>query len=182
MKYRFRLFRVKRSYDMEASNGLFLQAVKEMCRFHYKHCEEYRRILDYFQMSPEDLKVYEDIEKIPVLPTLLFKEHKLFGMPKNRMLIKVTSSGTKGRFSEVGFDFGSLLCGLLMTLKICRLRKLLSPLPCHYILLGYKPHKDNHTAVTKSAFASTLFAPALSRTYALKYKDGRYTADLETVW
>lgn len=181
MKYRFRLFRVKRPWDMEASNGLFLQAVKEMCRFHYNHCEEYRRILDYFQVLPEDIKEYEEIEKIPVLPTLVFKKHKLFSMSKKRMPIRATSSGTKGSFSEIGFDSGSLFCGFFMILKICRLRKLISPIPCHYILLGYKPHKSNHTAVTKSAYGSTLFAPALSRSYALTYKDGRYTADLERV-
>lgn len=125
--------------------------------------------------------MYEDIGRIPVLPTLVFKEHRLFSLPRSRMLIKATSSGTKGKFSEIGFELSGLLCGLFMTLKICSLRKLISPIPCHYILLGYKPHKSNHTAVTKTAFASTLFAPALSRTFALIYKDGGYTADLEYV-
>lgn len=181
MRYRSRLFCVKRPFEMEASNELFFQAVRELCRFHYRHCEGFRKILDYFQVSPEDLKSYEDIGRIPVLPTLVFKEHRLFSMPRSRMIIKATSSGTKGKFSEVGFELSGLLCGLFMTLKICSLRKLISPIPCHYILLGYKPHKSNHTAVTKTAFASTLFAPALSRTFALIYKDGGYTADLESV-
>lgn len=181
MKYRSRLFRVKRPFEMEASNELFFRAVKEMCRYHYRHCEEYRRILDYYRISPEALKEYKDIEKIPVLPTLMFKNHKLFTIPEWRLPIKATSSGTKGKYSEIGFELSGLLCGLRMVLKIGRLRKLISPIPCHYLLLGYKPHRSNRTAAAKTAFASTLLAPALSRTYALKYKDGSYKADLEGV-
>jgi hypothetical protein len=94
------------------------------------------------------------------------------------MAIKATSSGTKGKFSNIGFELSGLLCGLRMVLKIGNWRKLFSLKPVNYIVFGYKPHRNNRTAVTKTAFGATLFAPAISRTYTLKYEKDRYIPDL----
>nr|WP_308624170.1 acyl-protein synthetase [uncultured Eisenbergiella sp.] len=181
IKYRSKLFRTRNPFDTETTNGLFFRAVKENCRFQYDNCKEYRAILDFYGISPESLCRYEDIAEIPVLPTLLFKHHKLFSVPTRKMLIRATSSGTKGVFSEIGYDAGGLLCALKMVLKIGRLRGLFSLMPCHYVVFGYKPHKGNRTAVTKTAFGATLFAPALSRSFALTYQNGTYVPDLEAM-
>ena len=180
MRYRRKLFSVKRPYD-NGKDALFLAAVKESCDFHYTHCVEYRKALDSKGFSPDMLNVYEDIERLPFLTTAMFKRHEIFSLPKRRIAVKVTSSGTKGSFSNIGFDMGSLWCGLKMTLKVTSLRKLISPIPVNYIVFGYKPHRKNKTAVTKTAFGATLFAPALRRVYALKYDGERYTPDLEGV-
>ncbi len=180
MSARTRLFRVRDPYDAAASEKRFWEAVQESHTFHYTHCSEYRTISDALRASPEDLR-NGGYDAIPFLPTLLFKNHHLFSMPAWRLPIKATSSGTKGRFSRIGFDAGGLLCGLRMVLKIGKRRKLFSPIPVHYVLLGYKPHRGNATAVTKTAFGATLFAPALSRTYALTYGPDGYKPDLERI-
>ncbi len=181
MKYRKELFKTKDPFDTKYSNMRFFRAAKENFAFHYKNCAEYRKIADSFGITPDDIKSYDDIDKIPFLPTLVFKNHKLFSTKKYRMPITATSSGTKGKYSEIGFDTGGLWCGLKMVLKISRLRHLFSLRPCRYIVFGYKPHKGNRTAVTKTAFGATFFAPAISRTYALKFSAGKYTADLEGI-
>lgn len=181
MSRRRKLFRTKKPFDTENTQELFYMAAKENCEYHYKHCEEYRKIADGEGFSPDMLKSYEDVQKIPFIPTLLFKNHGMFSMPRRRMLIKATSSGTKGKFSRIGFDTGGLLCGFHMVMKITRYRKLLSPVPANYIVFGYQPKRANKTAVAKTAFGTTLLAPALKRTYALRYKDGKYEADLESV-
>lgn len=181
MKNRSRLFRWKNPYDTKGTERLFLAAVKENCRFQYAHCGSYREILDHFRFSPDDLKESKDIEKLPFLPTWVFKNYALFSMPKKRMLIQATSSGTKGKFSRVGFELSGLWNGLWMVLKVGSCRKLFSLRPTHYIVLGYKPHKGNETAVTKTAYGATLFTPALSRTFALKMKEGKYEPDLDGV-
>ncbi len=182
MDYRFKLFWQKFPYSNTSEvQDLFTKAVKENCLFHYHNCPEYRKILEYFHFIPSDIKCDKDIEKIPFLPTLLFKKHHVFSMPKHKTLIEATSSGTKGLFSRIRFEASGLFCGLKMVLKLANHRKLFSPIPTHYIVLGYKPNKKNKTAVTKTAFGATLFAPALSRTYALKYQDGKYSPDLSGV-
>ena len=81
----------------------------------------------------------------------------------------------------VAFDTGGLLCGLKMVMRVSKLRNLLSPVPCHYIIMGYKHHRGNKTAVTKTAFGATFFTPALSRNYILTYKKGGYSPDFDRI-
>jgi len=181
MSYRSQLFRLKHPFDTERSNELFLRAVRENCAYHYAHCPEYKQILDDAGFSPDDLRTYDDINKLPPVPTLFFKRHHPFSMPKRRMLIRATSSGTSGQFSDIGFDTGGLWSGLQMLLTIARRNGLLSARPCNYIVTGYRPHKGNKTAIAKTATGYTFFAPALSRTYALKFRDGKYVPDLDGV-
>lgn len=181
MSYRSQLFRTKNPYDLPGTDALFLQAMAENCAYQYAHCPEYRAVLDHFAFRPQDLRRPEDLARLPFLPTLLFKNHHLFSMPAHRLWVKATSSGTRGQFSKVGFEPSGLLCGLHMVLRLGRWRRLFSPKPCNYVLFGYKPHRGNQTAVTKTALGATLFAPALHRAYALRYKNGAYSPDLEGV-
>lgn len=181
MSERYRLFCVKDPYDVSGTESLFFKAVKENCVFHYQNSKAYRRILYSFDFSPENLKSYDDISKIPVLPTLLFKKHRIFSMPEWRIPVKVTSSGTSGAASKIGLDTGSLFCGLHMVLKIANRRGLLSPRPTHCVILGFRPHRGNQVAAVKTAFGATCFAPALRRVYALNYVNGTYVLNLEEV-
>ena len=51
--------------------------------------------------------------------------------------------------------------------------------PAHYVVLGYKPHRENRTGVTRTMFGLTFFAPPLSRFYALRREGGEYIPDLD---
>lgn len=182
MKCRRRLFRLKDPYCN--SDELFLEAVRENCRFHYENCMDYQKILDALNFGGEILSnkpLDEYLAKLPFLPTLLLKRRRMHSMPPWRFAVKATSSGTSGKYSEIGFDAFSLVCGLKMVLRIGKRRGLFSLIPCRYIVMGYRPHKSNRTAVTKTAFGATLFTPCVSRKYILNYKNGRYSADFDGV-
>lgn len=178
MKASNKLFRLKNPYAPE-SDGLFLQAMQENCRFQYEHCADYRRILQEQGFHPDMLKCYEDLAKLPFIPTLYFKHHPLFSMEESKLLIKATSSGTSGSKSRMGFDFASLYRGLRMVITQGKYHKLLSAKPCHYLIFGYEPHKSNETAFSKTSLGFTFFAPALSRSYALRHTDAGYQLDLD---
>ena len=150
MRYRRKLFRLRDPYDIEASQDLFLQAVRENCAYHYAHCGEYRAILEHFHFSPETLRCETDLARLPALPTAFFKGREIYSVPRGRQLVRATSSGTKGQMSRIGFDAGGLLCGLEMVVRIAQRHSLFSVRPAHYILLGYKPHRGNQTAVIRS--------------------------------
>lgn len=177
--YTKKLFKYKKPYEVEDTNEWFFRAMKENCDFQYANCAEYRRILDVKGFSTNQLNSYEDLEKLPFIPTLYFKKHKLFSVSENSMLIKATSSGTSGQKSIIGFNLRSLLKGLDMVISVGKYHHLWSIKPVHYLIFGYEPNKNNQTAISKTAFGFTFFAPALSRTYALRYKDGDYELDLE---
>ncbi len=178
---RQRLFWSAHPYDLEGTQEKFLQAVRENCAYHIRHCPEYRAIAGALGFTPGQLRAPEDLAKIPVLPTLFYKRHALFSMPRRRMAMYVTSSGTSGKFSQIGFDWGCIFAEIPMILRLGRHHGLISPKPAHCVILGYKPHKANKTGVTRTMYGLTWFSPPISRTYALHYVDGGYVPDLDGV-
>ena len=61
-----KLFRHKELFDLQGTNGLFLSAVRENCEYQYRHNEKYRAILQSKGFSPEMLRKYDDIARLPV--------------------------------------------------------------------------------------------------------------------
>ena len=181
MLSRQRLFWRLRPYDLPGSDRVFLQACRDNCAYHIRHCPGYAAICEHLGFSPERLQTTEDLALIPVIPTLFFKRRALFSMPEWRMAMKVTSSGTSGRFSRIGFDWGVILAEAPMVVNLGFRHRLVSPKPAHCVILGYKPHKSNHTGVTRTMFGLTHFSPPLSRTYALQMVGGAYVPDLDRV-
>lgn len=181
MLSRQRLFWRSHPYDLPASDPAFLRACRDNCAYHMAHCPGYAAICRSLGFSPEQLRTMEDLADIPVIPTLFFKRKALFSMPQWRMAMKVTSSGTSGKYSRIGFDWGCILAEAPMVVKLGFRHRLVSPKPAHCVILGYKPHKSNHTGVTRTMFGLTHFSPPLSRTYALNMVNGTYVPDLDAV-
>lgn len=181
MDLRKRLALQKNPYDLEKTSGLFLAAVRENLAFHAAHCPEYAQILEAAGFSADLLVSEEALCKIPPIPTLYYKRNRLSSLPEERLVIKATSSGTKGAQSQVGFDNRSLFYGVLMMLRYFSHHKILSPLPTNYIVLGYEPSRHTQMGAVKTAYGATRFAPALHREYALKAVETGYAPNLEGV-
>ena len=179
MPSRQALFWHPRPYDLPASDALFLRAAADNCAYHIAHCPGYAAICRRLDFDPKSLRSTEDLARIPVLPTLLFKREALFSMPERRMAMRVTSSGTSGTFSRIGFDWGSLLAEVPMVLRLGARHRLISGVPAHCVVLGYQPHRDNHAGVTRTMYGLTFFSPPLSRTYALQRRGTSYIPDLD---
>lgn len=178
---RQKLFWSAHPYDLNGTQERFLQAVRENCAYHLRRCPEYRAIARALNFFPQQLRTIEDLAKIPVIPTLFYKRHAIFSMPRRRMAMCVTSSGTSGKFSQIGFDWGCIFAEIPMILHLGWRHGLISPRPAHCVILGYKPHRTNKTGVTRTMYGLTWFSPPISRTYALHYVDGGYVPDLDGV-
>ncbi len=181
MDYRRKIFAHRNPYDLQNTDSLFFDAVKENLRFHERHCPEYARILRHMDFHTDCLKSVSDLYKIPPIPTLFFKSHELYSIPKDRLMYNVTSSGTGGRQSHVGFDRGSLYHALRMVLGTFSYYRLISPHPTNYIVLGYEPSDHNRMGAVKTAYGVTKLAPALNREYALKDTGDGYRLNMEGV-
>ena len=175
------LFWHRNPYDFEHTKDLFLRHVIDNAVFQFDHCENYRRLLLARGFTREHILSIASPSELPFIPTLYFKHHSLLSVPENRLKIKATSSGTSGNKSVIGFDLKSLWAGLGMVLSLGIRHRLFSAVPCHYIILGYEYNRMADMAVAKTAYGYTWFAPALSRTYAMKYENGGYTLQLEHV-
>ena len=175
MKLRRKLFSNKDPYDVSKSD-LFLNATKENFSYLISHCDDYKKICDGLGVKTSaDIK---DISDIPVIPTMLFKQHDF---RSGRYLVKSTSSGTSGKKSTVRFEFSALMAALKMSLKVTRYHGITTIKPCRYIVMGYKPHRSNKTAVAKTAYLTTFLAPAVSRKYILKHTSEGYKPDFEGI-
>ena len=160
---------------------LFVQAMKENCIHHFRNCEGYRKILNEFSFDPEKISSFDDVIKIPFLPTLYLKHHDLQSVPAGKQLIKATSSGTSGKMSRVSLDLKTIMDGAKMVINVGRYHKLWSVKPVNYIIFGYQPTKSNQTAVSKTALGFTFFAPAASRTFALENTSSGYKLSWDRV-
>ena len=175
MRLRRKLFSGKDPYDCSKSE-LFLGACRENIDFLITHCEDYKKICDGLDVrSSGDISRPSDI---PVIPTMLMKQHDFRAGP---YMIMATSSGTSGKMSHVRFEFGALWAALKMSLRVTRYHGIISMKPCRNIGMGYKPHRSNKTAVAKTAYLTTFLAPALSRRFILKHTSDGYKPDFESI-
>lgn len=181
MDYRKKLFTHWDPYDTEHTDALFLNAVKANLAFHQSNCPEYARILQNAAFSADSLHALSDLYKIPAIPTLFYKSHELYSVSDKKLKIAVTSSGTKGKQSHIGFDRNSLYYALRMVLKTFSYYHLISAVPTNYIVLGYQPSKQNEMGAAKTAFGTTLLAPACHREYALKNVGTGYELNLDGI-
>lgn len=166
MKARKMIFNQKDPYEWD--DELFLKAMRENLSFQIANCQPYAELCESIQFHPEQLQKISDLATIPLLSTLFFKRNRLFSMPEESMVIKATSSGTKGLQSQVGFDRETLNMGIRMMIRYFRYYGILSFAPTNYLILGYEPSKHSSMGAIKTAYGVTKFAPALHREYALK--------------
>lgn len=181
MTARRKLFRGLKLYDIPGSDGLFLRAMRESIAWHAARCPEYARLLERQGFEAGALRDISDIAAIPPLPTLFLKQHALFSVPQSKLMFRAESSGTRGVKSVVGLDFDTSWLDLLMVIRSSIFHRFLSPRLTNYIVLGYQPRKDNKLGVAQTAFGATLLAPALHRTYALRWDGDGYSVDLDGV-
>ncbi len=181
------LFWHNKPYDVEKTDKLFYKKIKENMLFQYRNCQEYRKLIEDKGWNEDRINHMVSLAEIPFLPTLYLKHHKMDSVAEKKMITRATSSGTSGNKSDIGYDFTTLWRALGMSLCIGRKHGLLSLKPCRYIILGYQARnllgksKVQEKAVAKTAYAFTMLAPAVSRIYALPFRNGEYSLDLEGI-
>lgn len=181
MGYDLRLFYHRKIYDLEKTEDQFLKSVKENVRYHQLHCPDYAKILLQRKFCLNDIQTISDLYKIPPIPTLFFKNHTLYSGSSKHLMFKSTTSGTSGKFSEMGLDWPSAWKGLGMVMGTFFTHGLISPVPTNYIVLGYEPARRNKIGAVRSAYATTFTAPAIRREYALKDTGTDYILNLEGI-
>lgn len=180
MKARKKLFSYKFPYDVAHTDDLFVQAMRENALYQYTHSSTYKKLLDQQRFHPQDIMTMDDLARLPFIPTVYFKHHEFYSMPKRKLLIKATSSGTSsGAKSHIGFNIESLYRGWGMVRRVFAYHKIWSLRPTRFIIFGYQPSRHNHAAIAKTAHGYTFTAPALSKDYAIRMIDGQYKVDLD---
>ena len=179
MFQKIRLFAGKNPYIDR--DGTYVSQLRENVSFHMQHCDAYAGLLRARGFDPEQLQSSDDVPRLPPLTTLYLKRNRLLSVPERKLFLRATSSGTSGNKSQIGFDLPSFLIGVAMAARLFSYHHVISLRPVHYIMLGYEPSRQSDLGAMKSAYGSTFFAPALSRTYALKATKSGYEPNQEGV-
>ncbi len=169
MDARTALFHRKDIYNLEGTESLFLEAVRDNVRRHATRCDFYARLMESRSFDADSVRAPGDIASIPAIPAAFFKYHEVVSIDKRDVSIHATSSGTQGQKSQVYLDDDTLRLGTKMVVNCFRYHRLISPLPTNYVMLGYEPWEGNEMGAVKTAMGVTRFAPALRREFALRH-------------
>lgn len=78
--------------------------IPEAFKHHFENCGFYQKYCVNVGVYPENIKYYDDIKKIPLLPSSIFKNEKVITGSEDNIFKMCTSSGTKGSVSTVYRD------------------------------------------------------------------------------
>ena len=177
------LFGYRNPYDTEKTEKNFWDNMKKNFIYHYVWCKAYRLMISAQGWDAERIIKVSSVKDIPFMSTAYLKHHKMRSVPLDKPARKKVSE-TGGQKSAFDFEWN----GLGMSLSMGKVHKLRSLRPCHYIILGYEPKiesqkgkKNRKKAVAEAAYGFSCFAPAKSRTYALKNVNGEYKLDLDDI-
>lgn len=80
-------------------NAIKAELIADSFRYHYEHNRFYRSACDAKGVRPEDIRTFEDLIRIPLVPIAKFKSassHELLSKPLNAIEHEMRSTGTSG--------------------------------------------------------------------------------------
>jgi long-chain-fatty-acid---luciferin-component ligase len=109
----------------EEAKEIKYKLLKESFTYHYESNKLYQEYCKSFGVTPEDIKKYEDLYKIPLIPSDFFKElsksektEAIITGDKSRIRAYFTTSGTTGKPTKYPFDEESIRNTLITNVEI----------------------------------------------------------------
>lgn len=157
---------------------LFLESFRENSLFHYEHHEFTRKFWDKCGFHPSRLKGEEDLANVPGTMVHLFKEHEFYSVPKEEIVLTLTSSGTGGQKSQQFLSSVSLENVKKLALKVHVALGMASDREYNYLCFTYDPKvaSDLGTAFTDELL--TNFTGKREVYYAIQWNEGKRDFEL----
>lgn len=153
----------------EQSGKLFLESFKETALFHYTHHDFTRKLWDKFGFHPGQIETEKDLERVPGTMVHLFKEHELCSVPREDLVLVLTSSGTGGQKSQQFLDQRSLDNVKKLALNIHRALGMASEKDYNYLCFTYDPQVANDLGTAFTDELLTNFTGKKEVYYAIQW-------------
>ena len=158
---------------------LFVQAMKEITRFHAENNGFYARLLKLKKFDVDGLITIEQCARIPYIYADFFKTHVLKSVPDEMIVQTFTSSGTTGQKSQMFFDERTWVqANNMIDFAMTTLGFNQSDEEANYIMYTYEVGADSQLGTANTDMRVTKFAKANEIEYALK-KNGRGGFDFD---
>lgn len=149
--------------------SLFAKAMSEITAWHAQGSPFYRTLLGSRGLDPASIKTEEDLKRIPFIPANFFKTHELLSVPRDRIIMHFTSSGTSGQKSQMFFDSWSLGSGQRMVDYTFEAFGWSRPqVPHNYLLYTYETEPDSKLGTAYTDNYLCKFAPIKSGFFAIR--------------
>lgn len=130
-------------YDVSAeTENLFVAAMKEIVAWHAERNEFFGKLLKLRNFDPSQLKSVADCANIPFVLANFFKAHEELSVPREKISVHLTSSGTTGQKSQIFFDDWSLQAPQRMIDFIFKYNEWYSDKAANYLLYSYESEAD----------------------------------------
>lgn len=180
-----RLFR-QHAFDRDGWEPMFVAAMQETYDYHFAHSSEFRGHVALAPDAPSQLTTLADIEQIPWIFVQSFKEAELISVPREEIILTLTSSGTAGSKTQTFIDQTSL--HRLRTaayegyrgLGIIRQNNVMDP-PCNYLMFTYDIERAPNLGTAWTDVEIAKLTPSAERVFLIRSDtpDGELKFDLE---
>lgn len=153
------------------SKKLFLKSFKENAIFHYEHHEFTRKLWDKLHFHPSRLENEKDLENVPGTMVHLFKEHEFHSVPKDKLALILTSSGTGGLKSQQFLDHQSLSNVKKLAFNIHKFLGMADSRDYNYLCFTYDPKIANDLGTAFTDELLTNFTGKREVYYAIQWND-----------
>ncbi len=136
-----RLFRTP-AFERDGWEPRFVAAMKEAYDYHLAQSKEFRGHVALARNPPAKLNTLADVEQIPWIFVQSFKEAELISVPREEIVLTLTSSGTAGSRTQTFIDKTSLnrlrtaAYEVYRGLGIIRKNNVMDA-PCNYLMFTY---------------------------------------------
>ena len=148
---------------------LFASAMRESVLWHQERSEFYRNFIHGHDFKAESLRNLEDCEQIPFVPAAFFKSHEVLSIPRDKVVMHLTSSGTTGQKSQMFFDEWSLSAGQRFVDFVYESSKWVTPATqTNYLLYTYETEPDSKLGTAYTDHFLCKYAPIREAFHALR--------------
>ena len=117
----------------------FVAAMKEITAWHIENSDFYKKLSQNQKLNLDDINILDECLKIPHLWAHFFKGHELLSIPRDKVYLHLTSSGTTGQKSQIFFDEWTIKIAQQMVDFIFEKYGWINPeQKCNYILFSYE--------------------------------------------
>ena len=172
------LLNQKNVYDTEGTSKIFLKAMREAVSWHRERSVLYGKLLEKHNVAPENINKEDDLIKLPLIPANFFKTYEVLSVPREKIVVHVTSSGTSGQKSQMFFDQDSWDFGQMMIRRTMDYYGFVSRERTNYILYTYEPTEGSKLGTAKTDEGLLQYAPVNDCRYALKWNGEGHDFDV----
>ncbi|MFF7241850.1 acyl-protein synthase [Streptomyces collinus] len=151
-----------------AADELFAAAMAETNAWHAGRSSFFAALLDDPAETPAP--TVGDGVRTPLVPAAFFKRHEVLSVPREDVLLHLTSSGTTGQKSQMFFDEWTIRSAQRMVARIFDHYGWITPdQPVNYLLYSYEPAPALKLGTSFTDNYLCDFAPARHTTHALRH-------------